>query len=47
MEHALGFANFQRELKNEVSLLVGRNWMINSDQVAIVAEELGGTLITR
>ena len=47
MENALGLANFQRELGSEVSLLVGKNWMINSDQAAIAAEGLGGTLITR
>ena len=46
-DEALGFANTLRGMNFEVSLLVGKNWMINSDQVTKVSAQLGGTLITR
>jgi len=47
LKEAISFADFNRNLSFKVNLLVGENWMINSDQVTLVAEEMGGTLITR
>ena len=44
---ALQMAKTYRSIKVKVNLLVGPNWIINSDQVNIVRKKLGGTLITR
>jgi len=46
-EEALQFASTLRSLKFRVNVLVGKNWMINSDQVTKVYAQMGGTLITR
>jgi hypothetical protein len=46
-EYALGFRKFVIDLKFKVNLLVGDNWMINSDQVSTVYPKMGGTLMTR
>jgi hypothetical protein len=43
----LDFASQMRSLNFEVNVLVGANWMINSDQAAKVYPQMGGTLITR
>jgi hypothetical protein len=47
MTEALRMATTYREFKWKVNLLVGPNWIINSDQVRLVSKKLGGTLITR
>ena len=45
--YALEFRKTTLSLGFKVSLLVGENWMINSDQATKVHRKLGGTLITR
>ena len=47
MAEALRMAKTYRSLEFKVNLLVGPNWIINSDQVNLVSKKLGGTLITR
>lgn len=47
MQQALDFAKFMRSLDYKLNILVGDNWFINSDQVTLVSEKMGGTLITR
>lgn len=47
LAEALNFAKFERSSNFQVHLLVGPNWMINSDQVKSVYKKMGGTLITR
>lgn len=47
LNRALSMATTYRSLGFPVNLLVGPNWIINSDQVKIVSKKLGGTLITR
>ena len=47
LKRALESAKLYRSLKFKINMLVGPNWMINSDQVKLVHKKLGGTLITR
>jgi hypothetical protein len=47
MKEALKTAKVYRSLDFKVNLLVGPNWIINSDQVRLVRKKMGGTLITR
>lgn len=47
MTEALNLARTTREMKYRVNILVGPNWIINSDQVQLVSKKMGGTLITR
>lgn len=47
MKDALTVRKSLLSLEMGVSLLVGDNWMLNSDQVQFVQEKMGGTLITR
>jgi hypothetical protein len=47
MTEALRMAKSYRSLGFKINLLVGPNWIINSDQVVLVSKKLGGTLITR
>ena len=47
MAEALRMAKTYRSLNFKINLLVGPNWIINSDQVVLVSKKLGGTLITR
>jgi hypothetical protein len=47
MNEALKTAKLHRDLGVKVNLLVGPNWIINSDQVRLVRKKMGGTLITR
>lgn len=47
LNQALSMATTYRSLDFPINLLVGPNWIINSDQVKIVNKTLGGTLITR
>ena len=47
LKDALNSAKHSRSLGLKINILVGPNWMINSDQVKLVYKKLGGTLITR
>jgi hypothetical protein len=47
LKDALRNAELSRSIGYKVNILVGPNWMINSDQVNLVYRKLGGTLITR
>ena len=47
LTEALKMAKTYRSMGFKVNLLVGPNWIINSDQVVLVSKKLGGTLITR
>ena len=47
LEDALTLRKSLLSLEMGVSLLVGDNWLLNSDQVQSVHKKMGGTLITR
>lgn len=47
LAQAIEFAKVERSLGFKVHLIVGPNWMVNSDQVKYVHRKLGGTLMTR
>jgi hypothetical protein len=47
LTEALKMAKTYRSMGFKVNLLVGPNWIVNSDQVVLVSKKLGGTLITR
>jgi hypothetical protein len=47
LKESLESAKLYRSLRFKINMLVGPNWVINSDQVKLVQKKLGGTLITR